>query len=161
MLPESLSESNRNRCPNGVGISTDLIRSVPIIASPAFRPEIYPAIQTVLEDIGEQLVFMIVIGDAGDEQYRGIPFADLDLILDKTENELKLIVIHGIRLNSQSMNNRSELIDIYNQAYNEFGQNFHLIADIQQTTMQDSLATEIGEAIVNQINYDMSEREFN
>jgi hypothetical protein len=135
------------------------IQGIAIVPSTAFRPPMSETIKMVLDDIGNEPTFMVVIGDAGDETYRGTDYDESPLFQEFLHNKVHYS-LRGIRINSNpdalgygSVNYHAD----YTKAYNEFDKNFKLIKDVPFNTagLSTAEAENIGEEIANSIVSDL------
>lgn len=123
-----------------------VIRSIPAVNSQYWRPRIAEALRKVIKDLGDNPLFIVVIGDGGDQTYRNRAFHTIPEFQQSSSKNL--IVIKGVKYNSGSQN------PTFKAVLNQFETNFELLYDVKEpqvTAVQArNLGREIGTQIINE-----------
>ncbi|NQU31931.1 MAG: hypothetical protein HQ521_01750, partial [Bacteroidetes bacterium] len=138
------------------------IDAVPIVGSPGVSPDIYGAISQVVNDVGNDPSYIVVIGDAGDSTYASINnkarnFSETPLFKNYIENMKKYIHLSGVRYDSQpelKYNNDPEMAQWkteYIRAYDDFATNFNVIEEITPSFDIDGTANSISKSIITEL----------
>ncbi len=146
---ESVRLVNKNRwiaSPNDVAYYRASIESIPLEPTLLY-PDIYQAMAAVINEVGGESIFMVVIGDAGDNRVEGA-FGAISEVQALARDEL--FVLYGIRFDSRfwynspyiqdplmksTMNNEINQASYYD-AHKRFSNNFPLLHDINSSVIK-------------------------
>ncbi len=116
-----------------------VIRSIKPINSKYWRPKIAGSLRKVIKDLGDNPLFIVIIGDGGDHTYRNVAFSEIpEFAKSASEN---LIIMKGVKYNSGLQSAK------FKQVLDQFETNFELIYDVKQPKVTSSAARKIGAEI--------------
>ena len=120
-----------------------VIQAIKPINSKYWRPDIAGSLRKVIKDLGDNPLFIIVIGDGGDHTYRNVAFHEIPEFAQSASKNL--IILKGVKYNSGLQSAK------FKEVLNQFDTNFELIYDVKQPQVSESSARSIGNEIGLQI----------
>ena len=120
-----------------------VIKAIKPINSKYWRPNIAGSLKKVIKDLGNNPLFIIVIGDGGDHIYRNEGFHEIPEFIQSASKNL--IILKGVKYNSGLRSAQ------FKAALNQFDTNFELIYDVKQPQVTATAAQNIGKKIGLQI----------
>ena len=122
-----------------------VIKSINTRRTKYWRPHISRSFTKVINDLGDEPVFVVVIGSSGDKKYQNKAFSQIPKFRRSSSDNL--IMVKGIRYNSGLAN------DNFKEAHEQFAENFEIIHDVKQPRLNKGkaifLGAQIGESIIN------------
>ncbi len=120
-----------------------VIRSIKAINSRYWRPNVSGALRRIISDLGDNPVFIVVIGDGGDNTYRSRAFHTIPEF--QKSSSQNLIILKGVKYNSGSHN------PTFKKVLDQFETNFELLYDVKEPQVTAVQARNLGKAIGRQI----------
>ncbi len=120
-----------------------VIKSIPLVNSKYWRPNISGSLRKVISDLGDNPLFVIVIGDGGDHTYRNVAFHEIPEFQQSASKNL--IVLKGVKYNSGLRSAQ------FREVLNQFDTNFELLYDVKQPQVTRSSARNLGQKIGQEI----------
>ncbi|MBN2280102.1 MAG: hypothetical protein JXQ65_05950 [Candidatus Marinimicrobia bacterium] len=120
-----------------------VIQAIKPINSKYWRPNIAGSLRQVISDLGDNPLFIIVIGDGGDHTYRNVGFHEIPEFVQSASKNL--IILKGVKYNSGLQSAQ------FKEVLNQFDTNFEVIYDVREPQVTESAAQKIGKEIGTQI----------